>query len=94
MPNKVKLQALKCLLSAKLYEDRIIFIDEETIQHAKTKYLNEIIAPFSRDKLMLLTGFEANKNFMLAQSAIDNLNVFNPQVICLICLGIQPEAIA
>lgn len=34
--NKVRLLALKTMLSARLYEDRLIFIDNEDIEHPKT----------------------------------------------------------
>jgi large subunit ribosomal protein L4 len=84
--KKIRLQALKALLSAKLFEDRFIFVNDERIPYHKTKYLDEVIAPFGDDKLMMLTGFDQDKNFMLAQQKIDNLNVFNPQVSCLLYL--------
>ena len=41
--EKVRLQALKTILSAKLYEERIILIEDEKLEHGKTVYLNEII---------------------------------------------------
>ena len=44
--EKVRLFALKSLLSAKLYEERIILINSESIEYAKTKYLHEILAPY------------------------------------------------
>jgi large subunit ribosomal protein L4 len=34
--NKMRLLALKTLLSAKLFEDRLIFIDSEAIEYPKT----------------------------------------------------------
>jgi len=46
------------MLSAKLYEDRIVMIDTEAIEHAKTQYLNEILKPFMSDKLLFLTPFD------------------------------------
>ena len=44
--EKVRLLGLKTLLSARLYEEKIILIDTETIEYGKTKFLNEIIKPF------------------------------------------------
>ena len=41
-------------------------IETEALNYGKTKYLNEIIQPFKQDKLLLLTGFEVDKNFELA----------------------------
>ena len=61
--EKVRLLALKTLLSARLYEEKLVLIDTESIEFGKTKYLHEIIAPFKMDKLLLLTGFEVDPNF-------------------------------
>lgn len=35
--------------------------------------------PYKNDRLMILTGFEQDKNFMFAENGIENLKVFNPQ---------------
>jgi large subunit ribosomal protein L4 len=64
--EKVRLTGLKTLLSARLYEEKIILIDSESLEFAKTKFLNEIIKPFKTDRLLFLTGFESDKNFQLA----------------------------
>ena len=64
--EKVRMLALKTLLSAKLYEEKIILIDSEKLEYGKTVYLNEIIKPYKNDNLLFLTGFEADKNFHLA----------------------------
>ena len=37
--GKLRLKAINIMMSAKLYEDRIILIDSEEIQVHKTKYL-------------------------------------------------------
>lgn len=76
--EKVRLLALKTLLSARLYEEKIILIDTETLDYGKTKFLNEIISPFKQDKLLLLTGFDIDKNFELACQNIQNLTHVNP----------------
>ncbi len=44
--EKVRLLGLKTLLSARLYEEKIILIDTEKLDYPKTKYLHEIIAPY------------------------------------------------
>lgn len=54
------------MLSAKLFEDRIVLLDSEELDFAKTKYLQEILNPYMSDKLTFLTGFDADKNFELA----------------------------
>lgn len=62
--NKQRLLALKILLSAKLYENKLIFVDTEELEYPKTQLLEAIIAPFRQDKICFLTGSEsANNNF-------------------------------
>ena len=44
--EKLRLLALKTILSARLYEEKIILIESEKIEYPMTKYLHEIVAPF------------------------------------------------
>lgn len=76
--EKVRLQALKAIISARLYEERIILIDTEKLEYGKTKYLSEIIAPYKQDKLLFLSPFNADENFTKAAQNISNLSVYNP----------------
>jgi len=76
--NKLRLQAFKVMLSAKLYEDKFVFIESESIEHAKTKYLKEIVEPFGFDKLLFVSGHEPCPNFELASSNIRNLQLRRP----------------
>ena len=64
--EKLRLVGLKTLLSARLYEEKIILIEDEKIDYAKTKYLNEILSPYKDDRLLFLTGFEVDSNFQQA----------------------------
>ena len=77
--EKMRLLALKSLLSARLYEEKVILIDSESIDFGKTKYLNEIVAPYQQDKLLFLTDFEVDKNFELASQNLVNVNFKSPQ---------------
>lgn len=63
------------MLSAKLYEDRLIFIDNEEIEFPKTQYLHEIVTPYGMDKLCFVTGGEPSHNFELASRNIKNLTI-------------------
>lgn len=76
--EKVRILGLKTLLSARLYEEKIVLIDSEVLEYGKTKFLKEIIKPFGNDKLLFLTGFEFDKNFELASGNIPNLTHVNP----------------
>ena len=68
------------MLSAKLFEDKLVFIDSEQIDFAKTQILNEIINPFGNDKLcFVLPQDPENDNFELAARNIKNVMVKRPQ---------------
>ena len=67
------------MLSAKLYEDRIVLVDSECIEFGKTKYLYNILKPYLTDHLTFLTSFEPNKNFLAACGNLQNIHVKNPQ---------------
>lgn len=73
--GKLRLKAIDVMLSAKLYEDRIILLDSESIDYHKTKYLEEMLQPFLTDKLTFLTSFNPDENFILAAKNLKNVNV-------------------
>lgn len=75
--DKFKLKAQKTLLSALLYENRVIFIDSEEIETHKTKFLHAITKGFNKNKLLFLTPKEACNNFTLASGNIDWVKVIN-----------------
>lgn len=67
------------MLSAKLYEDRIVMIETEELEYLKTKFLFEILKPYQADRLTFLVGFDACINFTQAASNLKNVVVKNPQ---------------
>lgn len=67
------------MLSAKLFEERIILIESEAIDHHKTKYLAEVLKPYLGDRLTFLTQFGTDKNFLRASNNIPNVFVKDPQ---------------
>ena len=67
------------MLSAKLFEDRLLFVDSEELQYPKTQLLEAIVSPFKNDKLCFLTGSESvNNNFLLAARNLGNIRVKTP----------------
>lgn len=66
------------MLSTKLYEDRIVMVESEKIDYLKTKYLHEILKPYKSDKLLFLTPFDPNFNFMKACQNLQNIQAKNP----------------
>ena len=76
--SKVRNKALQIMLSAKLYEERIILIESESIDFFKTKYLSEVLKPYLGDRLTFLVPFDADDKFIRASKNIPNLFVRNP----------------
>ena len=77
--KKVRLKALKVLLSAKLYENKIIAIESEKLATPKTRHLDQILEPYKNERLLFLTSFKQNENFMLAQRNLEYVKVKNPE---------------
>jgi len=67
------------MLSAKLFEDRIVMIESEEIEYLKTKYLHEILKPYMSDRLCFLTPFETDNNFAKACGNLSNVSIKSPQ---------------
>ena len=73
MPKKVRLLAMKTLLSAKLAEGRIIIVDNDDIPERKTKHISEMISNFSlKDRVLYITG-QKNEDFSVASRNIEKL---------------------
>ena len=75
---KTRLKALQIMLSAKLYEERIVLIESEKIDYAKTKFMHEVMKPYINDKLTFLTPFETDRNFIQATQNLKNIQLKNP----------------
>ena len=74
--NKVRLLALKTMLSSKLFEERLIIIDSEEIRYPKTTLLQAILEPYGIDKLLFLVPEKTNNNhFEMASRNLSNVTV-------------------
>ena len=79
IPHKKKLLALKTMLSAKLFEDRIVFIESADLDYPKTQLLEAIVKPFGIDKLCFVTAQEPpNTNLRSAATRLSNVIVKRP----------------
>lgn len=67
------------MLSAKLFEEKLIFVDTEELEYPKTQLLEAVVDPFKTDKLCFLTGSNpVNNNFALAARNLQNIRVKSP----------------
>ena len=82
MPKKIRLLALKTMLSAKLAEGKIRIVDSEKIEEPKTKQVAKILkTTFDENyKFLFVTSYKPDPNFDRAQSNIYNLEVAGPNV--------------
>jgi large subunit ribosomal protein L4 len=76
--NKMRLLALKTSLSAKLFKQKLIFIDTEALEFPKTQLLSAIVEPYGIDKFCFLKPTETDVNFKLVASNIQNVNLKSP----------------
>lgn len=73
MPNKVRLLAMKTLLSARLAEGRIIIVDNDFVPERKTQWVGKPLNEFSeRDNYIYITG-NKNKDFEVASQNIPRI---------------------
>jgi ribosomal protein L4 len=73
MPAKVKLLAMKTLLSAKLAEGKIIIVDNDYIPEKKTKLVDQSLKNFSStDKFLFAVGY-LSEDFKVASQNIHRL---------------------
>ena len=77
--EKVRVLALKTLLSARLFEEKLVLVDTEELPFGKTRILEEIISPYMRDKILFLHGFKPDEKFVQASKNIETLTLSNPQ---------------
>ncbi|EGR31997.1 hypothetical protein IMG5_098230 [Ichthyophthirius multifiliis] len=79
--KKVRLQALKVMLSAKLAEGKLRIIESEAVNEPKTrsiaKQLNKI-DPYSR--ILIIHGYKPDRNFELAHRTIKKIDSAPPDV--------------
>ena len=54
------------MLSAKLYENKLIIVDKCELEVPRTKLLNHFLKPFKHKKLLFITPQDADENFELA----------------------------
>jgi hypothetical protein len=79
LPNKIRLKAIQIMLSAKLFEDRLVVIESEKVDFFKTRYLESLLQPFQSEKMTFLVPFDCDRNFQSASRSLSNITLRNPQ---------------
>jgi large subunit ribosomal protein L4 len=72
LPKKIRALALKMAMSAKAAEKKLIVIDSEKLESAKTKELKSKLDALKLSKVLFIGGAELDGNFKLALRSIIN----------------------
>lgn len=63
LPKKKRTKALKAALSAKLFEDKVLFVDSEKVSTHKSKFVNRLLEDFAHNRVLVVTPSDVCKNF-------------------------------
>lgn len=73
MPKKIRLLAMKTLLSARLAEGNILIVDNDDLPERKTKHVAQMISNFVRDERCIYVAGQKNEDFEVASRGIQHL---------------------
>ncbi len=79
LPKKVRKMALRCALSAKAAEGKLIIIDEVKAKSHKTKPMADALAKFGFDSALIVSGSEVDVNFARATANLPRIDVIPSQ---------------
>ena len=77
LPKKLKILALKHVLSSKMKNKEIILYDELILKEPKTKILEQNLSKLDISSALILEGDRPDKNFALASRNIKNIKFTN-----------------
>lgn len=79
LPKKIRRLALKCALSAKAAEGKLIILDEITAKTHKTKPMAVAMAKFECNSALIVGGKEVDANFARATANLPRIDVLPSQ---------------
>jgi large subunit ribosomal protein L4 len=79
LPKKVRALGLRCALSSKAAEGKLLVLDEATLAEPKTKALQGALAKLGLGSALVITGAEIERNFDLAARNLPLLDVLPAQ---------------
>ena len=75
LPKKVRVQALKCALSAKAAGGQLLVLEAAVVPTSKTKELAARLEKLKLGNALVIGGAEIDRNFVLAARNIPNIDV-------------------
>ena len=79
LPKKVRRLALKCALSSKQAEGKLVVLDVAALENPKTKLLATQIKAFGWHSVLVIDGTEIDVNFQRAAENLPNIDVLPSQ---------------
>lgn len=79
LPKKVRALGLKCALSSKAKEGKLLVLDEARLDQPKTKVLHGAFGKLGLDSALVVTGTEVERNFALASRNLPLVDVLPAQ---------------
>jgi large subunit ribosomal protein L4 len=79
LPKKVRVLGLKCALSSKAAEGKLLVLDEARLGEPKTKALAGALGKLGLGSALVITGAEVERNFALASRNLPLVDVLPAQ---------------
>ena len=79
LPKKVRRLALKCALSSKQSEGKLVVLDAAVLEKPKTKVLATQISAFGWQSALIIDGTQIDANFQRAADNLPNIDVLPSQ---------------
>ena len=79
LPKKVRALGLKCALSSKVAEGKLVVLDEAKLAEPKTKVLAGALDKLGWANALVITGAEVERNFGLAARNLPTIDVLPTQ---------------
>ena len=79
LPKKVRALGLKCALSSKVAEGKLVVLDEAKLAEPKTKTLAGALDKLGWGSTLVITGAEIERNFDLAARNLQTIDVLPAQ---------------
>jgi large subunit ribosomal protein L4 len=79
LPKKVRALGLRCALSSKVQDGKLIVLDQASLPEPRTKVLAERLAGLGLGSALFVTGAETDRNFSLASRNLPGIDVLPVQ---------------
>ena len=79
LPKKVRRLALRCALSSKQSEGKLVILDSAQLQEPKTKTLSDKIKVFGWSSVLIVDSADLDENLQLAAGNLGSVDVISSE---------------